>query len=75
VSGVPQAEPVRGISAFDDFYRSHYRQTVRLTYALLGWTDSAEDIVQEAFSRVWERFATVENPGGFLRVTVVNLCS
>lgn len=72
--GLPEAEPMSRTSTFDDFYRSSYPQTVRLAYALLGWTNSAEDIVQEAFSRVWEHFDSVENPGGFVRVTVVNLC-
>jgi len=74
MEGVPGAEAVTVSSSFDDFYRSQYPQTVRLAYALLGWTNSAEDIVQEAFSRVWERFADIENPGGFVRAIVVNLC-
>jgi len=68
------AEAAATATSFEEFYRSHYPQTVRLTYALLGWSNSVEDIVQEAFTRVWKAFPVVENPGGFLRVTVVNLC-
>jgi RNA polymerase sigma factor (sigma-70 family) len=72
--GMSQATPASNASPFDDFYKSNYPKTVRLAYALLNPPDSAEDIVQEAFSRVWERYGSIENPGGFLRVTVVNLC-
>jgi RNA polymerase sigma factor (sigma-70 family) len=69
-----QAMPVTNAFSFDEFYSSDYPKAVRLVYALLNPHDSAEDIVQEAFARVWERFGSIDNPSGFLRVTVVNLC-
>jgi RNA polymerase sigma factor (sigma-70 family) len=59
--------------AFDDFYRAEYPEMVRLAHALTGSVEAAEDVVQEAFARVQHR-SGIANPGGYLRVTVVNLC-
>jgi RNA polymerase sigma factor (sigma-70 family) len=59
---------------FDEFYRAEYPRSVRLVYTLIGGNDSVEDIVQEAFLRIYQRMATLDNPGGFLRTTIVNLC-
>jgi RNA polymerase sigma factor (sigma-70 family) len=56
------------------FYRSEYLGMVRLAHALIGNAESAEDVVQEAFTRVHGRAAELDNPGGYLRMTVVNLC-
>ena len=39
---------------------------------LVGDQATAEDVVQDAYTRVQPRFAELENPGAFLRVTVVN---
>lgn len=60
--------------SFEDFYQSTYPAALRLAYALVGWTNAPEDVVQEAFARVWRNFDGLENPGGYLRVTIVNLC-
>ena len=61
----------------DDFvrlYRVEYPGAVRLAFALTADAQAAEDIVQEAFLRTHDRIAMLESPGGYLRVTVVNLC-
>jgi DNA-directed RNA polymerase specialized sigma24 family protein len=47
---------------------------VRLAHALTGSAESAEDVVQDAFARLHGRKGRIENPGGYLRTTVVNLC-
>jgi RNA polymerase sigma factor (sigma-70 family) len=59
---------------FVAFYRSQYPGAVRLAMALTQWRDGTEDIVQDSFARVQPRFASLERPGGYLRVTVVNMC-
>ncbi|MDQ2825514.1 MAG: hypothetical protein M3Y04_00880 [Actinomycetota bacterium] len=59
---------------FAAFYRSEYPAAVRLALALTQWRDGSEDIVQESFARVQPRFGSLERPGGYLRVTVVNMC-
>jgi RNA polymerase sigma factor (sigma-70 family) len=45
-----------------------------LARLLTGSDETAEDILQEAFTRLQARTKTVSNPGGYLRITVVNLC-
>lgn len=72
--GASDTEPGESAVLFEAFYRSNYAKSVRLAYALLGWGSPAEDIVQEAFARVWACYSEVANPGGLLRVTLVNLC-
>jgi len=47
---------------------------VRLAHALTGSPESTEDVVQDAFARLHSRKGRIENPGGYLRTTVVNLC-
>ena len=48
---------------------------VRVAYLSIGSVAIAEEIVQEAFIRLHRHLDGVENPGGFLRVTVVRLCA
>jgi RNA polymerase sigma-70 factor (sigma-E family) len=57
-------------------YRLHARDAVRLAYLLTGSQPLAEDLVQEAFVRLFGRFRDLRDPGAFewyLRRTVVNL--
>lgn len=46
----------------------------RLARLLTGSDSIAEEMVQEAFARLHESRRVPENPGGYLRTTVVNLC-
>jgi RNA polymerase sigma-70 factor (sigma-E family) len=57
-------------------YRLHAADAVRLAYLLTGDRAVAEDLVQEAFVRLYGRFRDLRDPGAFdwyLRRTVVNL--
>lgn len=47
---------------------------VRLAYLLVGSLTVAEDLVQDAFVRVYFRWGQVDHHGGYLRTTVVNAC-
>ena len=67
-------ERPRATGDFDAFYRAEYPGAVRLALALTQWRDGSEDIVQESFAKVGPLFPHLERPGGYLRVTVVNMC-
>ena len=57
-------------------YARHAPDAARLAYLLTGDRALAEDIVQDAFVRMFGRFRDLRNPdafGAYLRKTVVNL--
>ena len=59
---------------FASFFRERYANTVRLAHLLTGSNFFAEDLAQEAFTRVQRHFDRLDNPGGYLRSTTVNVC-
>ena len=74
--GVPAAVKVgndrMALSSFGDFYGLHYRPMVRLAQALVDTSECAEEIVQDAFAKVYERWDRLSEPGGYARIAVVN---
>jgi len=68
----------RGVrrSAFEGLFRDNYAGLVRVAWLLVDSKDSAEEIVQEAFMRLfqqWDRLDHVDAAPAYLRATVVNL--
>jgi DNA-directed RNA polymerase specialized sigma24 family protein len=59
---------------FEDLYTTDYRPLVRLAFVMLGHHGPAEEVVQDSFAKVYERWATLDKPGGYLRTCVVNGC-
>ncbi len=57
---------------FDGFYRAEYAPMVRLARGLVDTTEAAEEIAQDAFAKVFERWERLDSPGGYLRTAVVN---
>jgi len=58
-------------------YEAHALALIRLAYITLGDQQTAEDVVQDAFSglyRAWHRLPDRANLLGYLRVSVVNGC-
>ena len=47
---------------------------VRLAAVLTQSPVGAEDIAEEAFVRLYPRWATTLNPGGYVRTSLVNIC-
>lgn len=45
---------------------------LRLAFLMVGSHEHAEDVVHDSFAQVFERWARIESPGGYLRSTVVN---
>ena len=66
------AAPVLDLRTFEQLYAREYEPMVRLAFLLVDCRDAAEEIVQDAFARVHERWARLDNPGGYLRTCVVN---
>lgn len=65
---------ITSVPDFTDFYREHYAGTLRLVRALGIPVAAGEDLVQDAFVRVQGRFDELDNPGGYLRTVIVNVC-
>ncbi|MGH9222343.1 MAG: sigma factor [Acidimicrobiales bacterium] len=60
------------VHRFEDVYTAEYVPMVRLAFLLVGGTGHAEEIVQDAFARLYERWDGLDRPGAYLRATVVN---
>ena len=59
---------------FDGLYEAEYRPMVRLAFVMLNQAATAEEVVQDAFARVFERWAKLDHPGAYVRACVVNGC-
>jgi RNA polymerase sigma-70 factor (sigma-E family) len=62
-------ESAQGLT-FEALYLAHYRPMVRLAYVLVE--GSAEEVVQDAFAKVYERWGAIDRPPAYLRTCVVN---
>ena len=72
-TALPRVLDGRVITAgFDEFYRAEYAPMVRLARGLVDTSECAEEIVQDAFAEVFERWDQLDSPGGYLRTAVVN---
>lgn len=74
---LPPSDYVAGAGTsvgFEQFYAGEFDAMVRVAFFLVGSQESAEELVQDAFVRLYRRWAELENPGGYLRATVVNGC-
>lgn len=61
-------------SAFADVFRAQFEPLVRLATATVDQSSIAEDIVQDAFGQLWQRWDSVESPGAYVRTSVVHGC-
>lgn len=61
-------------AGFEALFAAEYVAMVRLAVLLLGNEDEAEEVVQDAFAVVHERWRHLDRPGGYLRRCVVNRC-
>jgi RNA polymerase sigma-70 factor (sigma-E family) len=59
---------------FATVYAEHHRRLVRLAWLLTGDADRAEDVVADAFVRVYRRWRRggIDDVGAYLRTAVVN---
>ncbi len=68
------AAPALSDEAFGVVYRAEVVGLTRLAVLLLGNLAAAEDVVQEVFMSWFRHAATVEQPGAYLRRSVINGC-
>jgi RNA polymerase sigma factor (sigma-70 family) len=61
-------------SSFEALFSRERAPMLRLAVLLVGSAATAEDVVQDAFATVSERWDALDRPGGYLRTTVVNGC-
>jgi RNA polymerase sigma-70 factor (sigma-E family) len=61
-----------GIGGFDDLFARERVPMTRLAYLLVGSEAVAEEVVQDAFAQVYERWERLDRPGGYLRTCVVH---
>lgn len=62
-------------TGFVAFYRVQWASAVRLAHVLTGDQSTAEDVAQDGFQRLHRYYDRIENPGGYLRTIIVNLCN
>lgn len=74
VSAGPVSARTEVAPTFEQVYATEFVQLVRTATAITGSTAAAEDIVQDAFAKLYLRFGRVEQPVAYLRRSVVNGC-
>ncbi|MEV4411157.1 SigE family RNA polymerase sigma factor [Catellatospora sp. NPDC049609] len=63
---------------FEDFYQTHFSNTVLLVYSFTADMAAAQDVAQEAFARAWQRWNTVSgygDPLAWVRRVAINLAN
>lgn len=70
----PPAQARDPWTALEALYRVEHAPMVRLAHLLVGDRSVAEELVQDAFLRLHRHLGHVDEPGAYLRTTVVNLC-
>ena len=62
--------------SFEAFFENQHARLLRALYLLCGDAGEAEDLMQDAFLKVWERWdrvARMDDPEGYLFRTAMNL--
>jgi RNA polymerase sigma-70 factor, ECF subfamily len=60
---------------FEDLFEAEHERLFRALYLVTGNAQEAEEVMQDAFLKIWERWERVramENPAGYLCRTAVN---
>lgn len=68
-------EPMVGASSFEEFYEAERVRLFKALVVITGGRQEAEDICQDAFLRVWERWEHVgmlDDAAGYLHRTAMN---
>jgi hypothetical protein len=69
---VPLVDTNYFVDNFDEVYAAEVPGLLKLAFVLTGSRQLAEEMVQDAFARAFSRWSSIDNPGGYLRVAVLN---
>ena len=58
------------VLTFEALYLAQYGAMVRLAFVLVD--GSAEEVVQDAFAKVYQRWGSIDRPSAYLRTCVIN---
>jgi RNA polymerase sigma-70 factor, ECF subfamily len=75
IVGLEGADGLQSELTFENLFEAEHRQLFRALYLMTGSTEDAEELMQEAFLKVWERWDRVgrmDNPAGYLCRIAVN---
>ncbi len=64
----------RASPTFDDLFERERQHMVRLALLMVGSRAEAEELVQDAFAKVLQRWKGIDNPGAYLQRCVINGC-
>lgn len=70
----PQGSHPMSTDEFEEFVLRSRRSMVRLAHIVVGSNAVAEELVQDALIRVFERWRRLDSPDAYLRVCVMNSC-
>ncbi|HXY72528.1 MAG TPA: SigE family RNA polymerase sigma factor [Actinomycetota bacterium] len=59
-------------AVFEAFFEEQHKRLFRALYLILGNTHDAEELMQDAFLRVLERWDRIDDPAGYLFRTALN---
>ena len=68
------SEAVEWPPGFVRLYHDRYGPMVRLARLLTGRADIAEELVQDTFVKVADRWPRIDEPAAYLRTAIVNAC-
>ncbi|SRR6266571_2751662 len=74
-TGVTERSADTTSRSFEEFFRDEHARLLRALFLVTGNEDEAEELMQEAFLKVWERWERVgrlEDPTGYLYRTAMN---
>jgi RNA polymerase sigma-70 factor (ECF subfamily) len=57
---------------FEELFAAHHERLFRSLYLIVGSSHEAEELMQDAFLHVFERWDKLENPVGYLYRTAMN---
>jgi RNA polymerase sigma-70 factor (sigma-E family) len=60
--------------SFEELYRSRYPACIRFAWLLTHSSQTAEDVVQEAFVALYRRFDEIDHPAAYLNRSIVYQC-